>query len=162
MPATRRIPQSRRRWVGSKDLGCTQQQPRRLRLLAKDSEASQRATSAFRERLACGRGFVGSPHLPLLSRWRFHALPLQYPQSPHASAHSASEGRCPPVNRTPVANVALKQPAATANHGRQRDEEIKSKLRLPLLFESPNPTHYANSQKRPQTKRSFNETRSAR
>ena len=33
---------------------------------------------------------------------------------------------------------------------------------FPLLFESPNPTHYANSQKRPQTKRSFNETRSAR
>ena len=29
------------------------------------------------------------------------------------------------------------------------------------FFRIPNPTHYANSQKRPQTKRSFNETRSA-
>ena len=51
-------------------------------------------------------------------------------QSPdHASAPSASDGRCQPVNRTAVANVALRQPAATANHGRQRDEETKSKLK---------------------------------
>src|SRR6476659_1051749 len=51
-------------------------------------------------------------------------------QSPdHASAPSASEGRCQPANRTLVAYAALRQPAATANHGRQRDGEIKSKLK---------------------------------
>ncbi len=45
----------------------------------------------------------------------------------HASAPSASEGRCQPANRTPVENVALKQPAATANQGRHRDDETISK-----------------------------------
>jgi hypothetical protein len=40
-------------------------------------------------------------------------------QSPdHASAPNASDGRCQPTNRTPVANVALMQPPAIASHGR--------------------------------------------
>jgi hypothetical protein len=51
-------------------------------------------------------------------------------QSPdQASAPSASDGRCQPAKRTPVANVELMQPATTANHGRQRDYETKSKLK---------------------------------
>ena len=42
-------------------------------------------------------------------------------QSPdHASAPNASDGRCQPTNRTPVANVALMQPPAIARNGRQR------------------------------------------
>ena len=54
---------------------------------------------------------------------RFMQIPDQ------ASSPSASDGRCQPANKTPVANIELTQPPATANHGRQRDDETKSKLK---------------------------------
>src|SRR6202044_3831247 len=55
------------------------------------------------------------------------AIVMQQPDQ--ASAPKASDGRCQPAKRTPVANVAVMQPAATANHGRHREEETKSRLK---------------------------------
>src|SRR5260221_12371510 len=54
----------------------------------------------------------------------------RFMQSPdQASPPSASDDRCQPANRTPVAKIELMHPAATANHGRQREDETKSKLK---------------------------------
>src|ERR1700733_6578445 len=70
-----------------------------------------------RARLACGLAGRGPPR----SRTAMAAARLM--QNPdQASAPRASDGRCQPANRTPVEKVALKQPAATANHGRHREE----------------------------------------
>src|SRR5260370_35769225 len=59
------------------------------------------------------------------------AMVMQSPDQ--ASAPSASDGRCQPANRTAVENVELMQPAATANHGLQRADETKIKLKANVV-----------------------------
>src|ERR1700759_4467299 len=76
---------------------------------------------ARREYAVTGRG------RPRSRTAKVAATVMQNPDQ--ASAPKASDGRCQPAKRTPVANVAVMQPAATANHGRQREEETKSRLK---------------------------------